>query len=136
AWKLLVSWVIACRRGLAGTHRGYVTKGSPAQDRLGQIDRRHPIGRRVEQAMLSRCMPRRQRSTVCSICEPSLSFDHALVKDAVALFGRRSSGNGSKHIRIGIVTPSPTAIASPLRRAGKKFIRPWEASGRALRTIS
>jgi hypothetical protein len=69
-------------------------------------------------------MPRRHRSTVCSICEPSLSFDQALVKDAVALLGRRFSGNGLKHIRIGIATPSPTAIASPLRKAGKKFISP------------
>ena len=67
-------------------------------------------------------MPRRHRSTVCSICEPSLSLDQALVKDAVALLGRRSSGSGAKHIRIGIATPSPTAIASPLRSAGKKFI--------------
>jgi len=31
-------------------------------------------------------------------------------------------------MRIGIDTPSPTAIASPLRKADKKFIRPWEAS--------
>jgi hypothetical protein len=46
------------------------------------------------------------------------------VKDAVALLGRRPSGNGLKHIRIGIATPSPTAIASPLRNAGKKLIRP------------
>jgi len=53
-------------------------------------------------------MPRRQRSRVCSICEPSLSFDHALVKDAVALLGRRPSCGGVKHIRIGSDTPSPT----------------------------
>jgi hypothetical protein len=58
------------------------------------------------------------------MCVPSLSVDHALVKDVVALFGRRSSGNGLKHIRMGIATPSPTAIASPLRSAGKKFISP------------
>jgi len=69
-------------------------------------------------------MPRRQRSTVRSICVPSLPFDHALVNDVVALLGRRSSGNRLKHIRIGIATPSPTAIASPLRSAGKKFIKP------------
>jgi hypothetical protein len=81
-------------------------------------------------------MPRRQRSTVCSTTEPSTSFDHPLAKRAVALFGRRSSGGGVKHIRIGIDTPSPTAIASPLRKADKKFINPCDASGRARRTIS
>ena len=69
-------------------------------------------------------MPRRHRSTVCSICEPSLSLNQAFVKDVVALLGRRFSDNGLKHILIGIVTPSPTAIASPLRNAGKKFISP------------
>jgi len=69
-------------------------------------------------------MPRLHRSTVCSISDRSLSFDQALVKDAVALLGRRFSGNGLKHILIGIATPSPTAIASPLRNAGKKFISP------------
>jgi hypothetical protein len=43
-------------------------------------------------------MPRRQRSTARSMYVPSLSVDHALVNDVVALFGRRSSGNGLKHI--------------------------------------
>ena len=41
----------------------------------------------------------------------------------MALFGRHSSGGGVKHIRIGIDTPSPTAIASPLRKAGLGEIR-------------
>ena len=47
-----------------------------------------------------------------------------LVNDVVALLGRRFSGKRLKHIRIGIATPSPTAIASPLRSAGRKFISP------------
>ena len=69
-------------------------------------------------------MPRRQRSTVRSTTELSTSSDHALAKHAVALLGRRHSGGGVKQIRIGTDTPSPTAIASPLRKAGKKFISP------------
>src|SRR5437899_3247130 len=32
-------------------------------------------------------MPRRHRSTVLSMCVPSLSVDHALVNDVVALLG-------------------------------------------------
>jgi hypothetical protein len=69
-------------------------------------------------------MPRRQRSTVYSTTEPSIAFAHVAANDAVALFGRRPSAGGLKHTRIGIDTPSPTAIASPLRSAGRKFIRP------------
>src|SRR6516225_4513178 len=44
AWKLLVSWVIACHRGLAEMRRGYVAESLGVQDQPSQIDRYLPCG--------------------------------------------------------------------------------------------
>src|SRR6266446_1694081 len=111
AWKALVSWVMVCRRGLAGTRRGYVTEALRVQDACRSVPAPSPSCRPFARvcaetgtafaAALRRTnypeacrMPRRQRSTVRSICVPSLPVDHALVNDdakrhtiLAALFG-------------------------------------------------
>src|SRR6266404_8165232 len=99
---------MVCRRGLAGARRGYVTKALRVQDACRSVPAPSPSCRPFARvcaetgtafaAALRRTnypeacrMPRRQRSTVRSICVPSLPVDHALVNDVVALLGRRSS---------------------------------------------
>src|SRR5215472_15002616 len=111
AWKLLVSWVIAAVEWWRERAEDMWRTPSPCKSILGGAGR-EPTA----------C--RRQHSTVYSTTEPSIAFAHVPANEAVALFGRRPSAGGLKHTRIGIDTPSPTAIASPLRSAGRKFIRP------------
>src|SRR5690349_6175666 len=94
----------------------YVHRTSPPQDACGFVRDRPPVlGRGATGLADSRQAawrtPRRHRSTVCRTDDiSSTSCDQALVKDAVELFGRPFSGSFSKQIRIGIETPSPTAI--------------------------
>src|SRR5215831_11857334 len=109
-----------CRRVVAGTRRGYVANTWSLQV--------HPRRRRPRTYR----MPRRQRSTVYSTTEPSIAFVHVLANDAVALFGRRPSGGGLKHTRIGIDTPpqprSPRRCAAPAEgSSGRERPRAWQA---------
>src|SRR4051812_16405716 len=79
----------------------------------------------------------RQRLTTFWRKESELtSLVQAVEKGAVLLRGRPSAGSSSKQIRVGIGTPSPTAMASAFRSDGSSSSRPMPDSGIAARRNS
>src|SRR4051812_46768267 len=79
---------------------------------------------------------RQRLTTLCRKESELTSCVQAVEKGAVLLRGRPFAGSSSKQIRVGIGTPSPTAIASALRSDGSSSSNPMPDSGIAARRNS